>query len=194
MRTLKAGIALALLGSFLLAPLSAATRQDGVISGSAAAEVKKPYDPYTVRARDVSTNTIAQKTTLDANAEFAVNGLNAGDVPDRARQERAAERRGRQDHLHRRAVHAAGQRVPARSDDQEGREHSLQPSGGGLVAARRGGGGGRHGRRRGRRQAAAAASWRVTSTRRAVRHRPGLKISDSHVPSAERQAKVGVME
>lgn len=78
MRTLKAGIALALLSSFLLAPLSAATRQDGVISGSASAEVKKPYDPYTVRARDVSTNTIAQKTTLDANAEFAINGLNAG--------------------------------------------------------------------------------------------------------------------
>jgi hypothetical protein len=78
MRTLKAGFALALLGSFLLAPLSAAARQDGVISGSAAAEVKKPYDPYIVRARDVSTNTIAQKTTLDANAEFAVNGLNPG--------------------------------------------------------------------------------------------------------------------
>lgn len=79
MRTLKAGFALALLGSFLLAPLSAATRrQDGVISGSAAAEVKKPYDPYIVRARDVSTNAIAQKTTLDANAEFAVNGLNPG--------------------------------------------------------------------------------------------------------------------
>ncbi len=78
MRTLKAGIALALVSSFLLAPLSAATRQDGVISGSASAEVKKPYDPYTVRARDVSTNTIAQKTTLDANAEFAINGLNAG--------------------------------------------------------------------------------------------------------------------
>ena len=78
MRTLKAGLALALLGSFLLAPLSAATRQDGVISGSAAAEAKKPYDPYTVRARDVSTNTIAQKTTLDANAEFAVNGLMPG--------------------------------------------------------------------------------------------------------------------
>ena len=78
MRTLKAGLALAILGSFLLAPLSAAVRQDGVISGSAAAEVKKPYDPYTVRARDVSTNTIAQKTTLDANAEFAVNGLMPG--------------------------------------------------------------------------------------------------------------------
>jgi hypothetical protein len=78
MRTLKAGIALALVSSFLLAPLSAATRQDGVISGSASAEVKKPYDPYTVRARDVSTNTIAQKTTLDANAEFAVNGLTPG--------------------------------------------------------------------------------------------------------------------
>jgi hypothetical protein len=78
MRTLKAGLALALLGSFLLAPLSAAVRQDGVISGSAAAEAKKPYDPYIIRARDVSTNTVAQKTTLDANGEFAVNGLMPG--------------------------------------------------------------------------------------------------------------------
>ena len=78
MRTLKAGLALALMGSFLLAPLSAAARQDGVISGSAAAEVKKPYDPYLIRARDVSTNSVAQKTTLDANAEFALNGLNPG--------------------------------------------------------------------------------------------------------------------
>jgi hypothetical protein len=78
MRTLKAGLALALVGSIMLAPVSAATRQDGVISGSASAEAKKPYDPYTVRARDVSTNTIAQKTTLDANAEFAINGLAAG--------------------------------------------------------------------------------------------------------------------
>jgi hypothetical protein len=78
MRTLRAGFALALVGSFLLTPLSAATRQDGIISGSAAAEAKKPYDPYTVRARDVSTNTIAQKTTLDANAEFAINGLTPG--------------------------------------------------------------------------------------------------------------------
>lgn len=78
MRTLKAGFALALVGSFLLTPLSAATRQDGVISGSAGAEAKKPYDSYIVRARDVSTNTIAEKTTLDANAEFAVNGLTPG--------------------------------------------------------------------------------------------------------------------
>lgn len=78
MRTLKAGIALALVGSVLLAPLSAATRQDGIISGSASAEAKKPYDDYIVRARDVSTNTIAQKTTLDANAEFAINGLVPG--------------------------------------------------------------------------------------------------------------------
>jgi hypothetical protein len=78
MRTIKAGLALAIVGGFLLAPLSAAGRQDGVISGSAAAEAKKPYDQYIIRARDVSTNTVAQKTTLDANAEFAVNGLTPG--------------------------------------------------------------------------------------------------------------------
>lgn len=79
MRTVKAGMALALVGSFLLAPLAAAgRRQDGVISGSAAAEAKKPYTQYVIRARDVSTNLVPQVTTLDANAEFAVNGLMAG--------------------------------------------------------------------------------------------------------------------
>ena len=79
MRTVKAGVALALVGSFLLAPLAAAgRRQDGVISGSAAAEAKQPYTQYVMRARDVSTNQIAQVTTLDASAEFALNGLMAG--------------------------------------------------------------------------------------------------------------------
>ena len=34
MRTLKAGLALALVGSMLLAPVAAAGRQDGVISGT----------------------------------------------------------------------------------------------------------------------------------------------------------------
>jgi hypothetical protein len=78
MRTITAGLALALVGGFLLAPLSAAGRQDGVISGSASAEAKKPYDQYIIRARDVSTNTVAQKTMLDTNADFAVNGLTSG--------------------------------------------------------------------------------------------------------------------
>jgi hypothetical protein len=78
MRTLKAGVAAALVGSMLMAPLAAAGRQNGVISGSAAAEAKQPYTDYIIRARDVSSNTIAQHTTLDNNAEFAVNGLNPG--------------------------------------------------------------------------------------------------------------------
>lgn len=79
MRTVKAGVALALVGSFLMAPLAAAgRRQDGVISGSAAAEAKKPYTQYVIRARDVTTNLVPQVTTLDANGEFAVNGLMAG--------------------------------------------------------------------------------------------------------------------
>ena len=78
MRTIKAGVAVALVGSFLLAPLAAAGRQNGVISGSAAAEAKQPYKDYIIRARDVSNNTVVQHTMLDANAEFAVNGLSAG--------------------------------------------------------------------------------------------------------------------
>lgn len=78
MRTLKAGLALALVGSMLLAPVAAAGRQDGVISGSAVAEAKQPYNQYIIRARDVSNNQIAQTTTLDASAEFALNGLAPG--------------------------------------------------------------------------------------------------------------------
>jgi hypothetical protein len=79
MRTLRAGLAVALVGSVLLAPLNAnARRQDGIISGSAVAEAKQPYSQYIMRARDVSNNEIVQKTSLDANAEFALNGLAPG--------------------------------------------------------------------------------------------------------------------
>jgi len=79
MRTIKAGLALAIVGSVLFAPLAAAgRRQDGIISGSAAAEAKQPYNKYVIRARDVSNNQITQTTTLDANGLFALNGLAAG--------------------------------------------------------------------------------------------------------------------
>lgn len=78
MRTIKAGLALAIIGSVMFAPLAAAGRQNGIISGSAAAEAKKPYTQYVIRARDTSNNSIAQATTLDAEGKFAVNGLAAG--------------------------------------------------------------------------------------------------------------------
>jgi hypothetical protein len=79
MRTLTFGFALALVGALTLAPLSAAgRRQDGVIAGNAAAEAKQPYSKYIMRALDVSNNNIVATTTLDASAEFALNGLSAG--------------------------------------------------------------------------------------------------------------------
>jgi hypothetical protein len=81
MRTITAGLALAIVGGVLLAPVGAAgRRQDGIISGSAIAEVKgkEPYTQYIVRARDVAANTIVQTTTLDAQAKYALNGLAAG--------------------------------------------------------------------------------------------------------------------
>lgn len=77
MRTLKAGLMVALVGSMLV-PLAAAARQDGLIAGSAAAEVKEPYSQYVVRARDVNANTIASVTTLDSEAKFALTGLTPG--------------------------------------------------------------------------------------------------------------------
>ncbi len=80
MRTLTSGLALALLGGLLIAPLGAAEsrRQDGVIAGSAAAEAKQPYSNYIIRGRDVTTNNISQTTTLDANGDFALNSMMAG--------------------------------------------------------------------------------------------------------------------
>jgi hypothetical protein len=78
MRTITFGLALALVGGLALAPVAAAGRQNGVISGSAAAEAKQPYSQYEIRARDVSNNSIPAKTNLDANGQFALNGLAAG--------------------------------------------------------------------------------------------------------------------
>ena len=79
MRTLTFGLAVAMVGALTLAPLSAAgRRQDGVIAGSAAAEAKQPLSQYIMRAVDVTSNNIVGFTTLDANAEFAINGLMAG--------------------------------------------------------------------------------------------------------------------
>jgi hypothetical protein len=78
MRTITAGLALAIIGGVMLAPLAAAGRQNGIISGSAAAEAKQPYSQYVIRAVDTSNNQIVQATTLDAEAKFAVNGLSAG--------------------------------------------------------------------------------------------------------------------
>jgi hypothetical protein len=78
MRTITFGLALALVGGLALAPVAAAGRQNGVIAGSAAGEAKQPYSQYVLRARDVSNNTFPAQTTLDANGQFALNGLTAG--------------------------------------------------------------------------------------------------------------------
>jgi hypothetical protein len=78
MRNIKVGVAIALVAA-CLAPLGAKDRrQDGVISGSAAGEAKQPYTKYVIRGRDTQSNLIAQTTTLDADAKFALNGLTAG--------------------------------------------------------------------------------------------------------------------
>jgi hypothetical protein len=79
MRSYKAGLALAVIGSMLIAPVAAAgRRQDGIISGSAAAEAKQPYSNYVMRARDTSTNLVGATTTLDGAGKFALSGLTAG--------------------------------------------------------------------------------------------------------------------
>lgn len=96
MRTLKAGLALAIIGSVMLAPLTAAgRRQDGIISGSAAAEVKQQdYKKHIVRSRDVSNNEITQTTTLDGSGQFALNGLAAGSFIVELVKDASADGRG----------------------------------------------------------------------------------------------------
>jgi hypothetical protein len=78
--------------AWLLSPLAAAGRQNGIISGSAAAEAKQPYTKYVIRAVDTSNNQIAQATTLDAQGKFARERLDRWFVLDRAGQGRDARR------------------------------------------------------------------------------------------------------
>ena len=78
MRTAKAGIAVAIIGSMLMAPLSAAGRRDegpGVLGGTAKHEAKKPCADYTVRARVVNDGTIAETVPLDQQCNFTLSGL-----------------------------------------------------------------------------------------------------------------------
>jgi hypothetical protein len=78
MRRLKAGMAIAVIGALVAAPLNAAGRQDagpGILGGTAKDEAKKPYTDYTVRARDVAQGTIAATVPLDAQARFSLANL-----------------------------------------------------------------------------------------------------------------------
>jgi hypothetical protein len=76
MRRLRAGLALALVGSLALGPVSAAGQAGpGVLSGTAKHKAEKPYKEYTVRARDVSAGTIAATSVLDDSANFSMPSL-----------------------------------------------------------------------------------------------------------------------
>jgi hypothetical protein len=74
MRRLRAGLALALVGSLTLGPVSAAGGP-GLLAGTAEKKAEKPYTDYTVRARDVSAGTIASTTVLDSSAKFSLGSL-----------------------------------------------------------------------------------------------------------------------
>ncbi len=78
MRRLKAGMAIAVIGALVAAPLNAAGRQDagpGMLGGTAKDEAKRPYTDYTVRARDVAQGTIAATVPLDSQARFSLANL-----------------------------------------------------------------------------------------------------------------------
>jgi hypothetical protein len=77
MRTFRAGLAMALVGSLALGPLQAAGESSGpgLISGTARHKAKDPYRDYTVRTRDVANGTIAATSVLDTSANFSVPNL-----------------------------------------------------------------------------------------------------------------------
>lgn len=78
MRNLKAGVAWALVGGMLIAPLSAAGQSKGFLSGDARSEAKQPYADFSVRARSVTDGTVQGTTILDAQGNFLLEGLAAG--------------------------------------------------------------------------------------------------------------------
>ncbi len=78
MRSLKAGLVLALVGSVALGPIHAAGQGRGFLSGDARAEAKQPYSDYAVRARNLADGTVAATTVLDAQGNFKLDGLSSG--------------------------------------------------------------------------------------------------------------------
>jgi hypothetical protein len=76
MRRLKAGLAVALIGSLALGPVHlAAQGGPGLLGGTAKHKAKQPYTDYTVRARDVGQGTIAGTIVLDGAANFSLPSL-----------------------------------------------------------------------------------------------------------------------
>ena len=76
MRRLKAGLAVALVGSLALGPVHlAAQGGPGLLSGTAKHKAKQPYTEFTVRARDVAQGTIAGTIVLDTSANFSLPSL-----------------------------------------------------------------------------------------------------------------------
>jgi hypothetical protein len=78
MRNLKAGVAIALVGGMLVAPVAAAGQGGGFLAGTAKAEAKQPYTNFSVRARSAADGTIAATAILDAQGQFKLDGLTAG--------------------------------------------------------------------------------------------------------------------
>jgi len=78
MRNLKAGVALALVGSIVLGPLHAAGQNKGYLSGDARAEAKQPYSDFAVRSRNVTTGAVEATAILDSQGNFMLDGLPAG--------------------------------------------------------------------------------------------------------------------
>ena len=77
MRRLRAGLALALVGSLALGPVHAAGQSSGpgLISGTAKHKAKQPFTDFTVRTRDVGNGTVAATSVLDTSANFSVPNL-----------------------------------------------------------------------------------------------------------------------
>lgn len=74
-RILTLALALSFAVGTLPVALSAAPQSNGVISGKATDEAKKPYSDYTVRLRDVTTGQLASTVPLDTQGRFSFSSV-----------------------------------------------------------------------------------------------------------------------
>jgi hypothetical protein len=77
--TVKRAVAItlmvALTGASVPTFVKAAPQADGLISGKATDQAKKPYSDYSVMARDVATGQIALTVPLDSQGQFSLPNL-----------------------------------------------------------------------------------------------------------------------
>lgn len=75
-RTVAVALVLALTGAAMLTTVAEA-QQNAALRGTAKDEAKKPYQDYTVRARDVSQGLVGGTSPLNTDGEFTILNLSS---------------------------------------------------------------------------------------------------------------------